>query len=201
MQLINSTSFSIGKAVFIFSVAYMCALFGVQEASAQTNYVVDLSGNGCGNNCADFYNYLANQGVTISNGNSNTQGNPVLTNSGTNSSQYPNYQYTPFPTTDAYYRNNTSAYGTTYGGNRTNAGSGTYNYVQYPYYQYAYFKDPTPTYDSYLAGTYPERFYVYYGKSASDQLSKYQKPFTQVNVGTNTGGTSTGGFTITSIVR
>lgn len=212
MQILNSSTFSILKASFIFAVAFLCASTGVQSVSAQTNYVVDLAGNGCGNNCADFYNYLASQGISISNTTTNNQNNSSNNGSTTGGQisngqigqtgyvQYPYYQYTPFPSTDAYYRNNTSSYGSTYSNSR---GANSINYVQYPYYQYSYFQNPAPKYDSYLAGTYPENYYVYYGKSASDQLAKYQKPSISNTSGSgfSTTNSSGSGFTITSILK
>lgn len=202
MQILNSSTFSILKASFIFALAFLFVCTGTEPVSAQTNYVVDLAGNGCGNNCADFYNYLASQGISVSNGTVNNQNNSSNNGSATGSQigvgqtgqngyvQYPYYQYTPFPSTDAYYRTNTSSYGSTYSNPR---GTNSINYVQYPYYQYSYFQNPGSKYDSYLAGTYPENYYVYYGKNASDQLAKYQK--------TNTASVTGSGFTITSVLK
>lgn len=150
---------------------------GTAEAAA-TNYVIDLSGKGCGNNCADFQNYLAANGVVISsgsNGNTNTTVQPTTQSSSNKSiSPYPYQIYTNFPSTDAYYR--------------AMSATSTYNMPQtYPYQVYTYFQNPGPKYDPYAnnaytnpaqsaAGlsAYPMQYYVYNnGTSAATQLAKY----------------------------
>jgi hypothetical protein len=229
----------------MFAVAMAFGLVGVSKADAattttttpgQSTYYVDVAGNGCGNNCADFYNYLAARGISVGTNNSNTSnssynGVPTGSSNGTNSMnsapvgqngkapstsyvQYPYQVYTPFASaaTNSNGANGSgSAYGTTgansYGANgySTNGTSGsgtqmgTINYVQYPYYAYNYFQDPSSKPDSYLSGTYSDPAYVYYGKDAATQMSKYKKASTPAS--SNANGSSGSGFTITSIIK
>lgn len=209
----------------MFAVAMVFGLAGTSTADAaatttgQSTYFVDVTGNGCGNNCADFYNYLAARGISVGTGTGNVNasystnnGVPVGSTNGTNSMsnvpvgqngkapstsyvQYPYQVYTPFAAAAAGTGAKTNSSGTNASGNQM----GTINYVQYPYYAYNYFQDPASKPDSYLAGTYPESSYIYYGKDASTQMSKYKKTYTATSSGSN--GSSGSGFTITSIIK
>jgi hypothetical protein len=202
----------------MFAVAMVFGLVGTAkvEAAAQSTYFVDVTGNGCGNNCSDFYNFLAGKGISVTSTNNTNTSNS--TNNGSTTSktststtpvgqngrapstsyvQYPYQVYTPFTTAG-------STNGSTTTGNNGTA-MGTINYVQYPYYAYQYFQNPSPKYDSYLSGQYPEYTYIYHGKDATEQMNKYKKtytPTTSTNGFTQTSGTSSGsGFTITSILK
>lgn len=183
------------------------------DAQAQSTYFVDVTGNGCGNNCADFSRFLTSNGISVtSTNNRNTSTSNTSNNNSTSTSatttppttrpttpstgyvQYPYYQYTNFPSTDAYYRASTTKAST--------------SYVQYPYYTYEYFQNPTSKQDSYLSGQYPESNYIYYGKDATEQMNKYKKTYTSTsssNRYTTTGSNPmnsmnpNSGFTITSI--
>ena len=209
MQKIQSISVKIiTNSAFILAIGFLFGVTGVTkvDAQAQSTYFVDIGGNGCGNNRADFYRYLSANGISVTstnNQNTSTSNNNGSTTSATSTAtttrpntpstsyvQYPYYQYTNFPSTDAYYRASTTR---------------TTTYVQYPYYQYAYFQNPAAKYDSYLAGQYPEYNYIYYGKDATEQMNKYKKTYTAT--GTTSRNTASGsglmslnsGFTITSI--
>ena len=189
--------------------------FGVMKADAatQSTYFVDITGNGCGNNCADFYRYLAGQGITVSNTNNtntsnttngsttNTTSTPGSVANPTSYVQYPYQVYTPF--------GSTATSGSTMG---NNSQMGTINYVQYPYYAYTYFQNPASKYDSYLSGQYPESTYIYYGKDATQQMNTYKKTYTATGFGSTSGFTMTNsslpgnynyptgsGFTLTSV--
>lgn len=189
---------------------------GAEKAyAAASTYFVDLTGKGCGNNCADFNNFLAKNGISVtttSNTNSNstnpnglnatatTGGNSTSGNgynngnnrNGYNVPTYPYQIYTNFPSTDAYYQK-TATIGSNTG--------------PYPYNIYNYFENPGPKYDPYTAnnGQYVDKYYVYYnGKSAADQLAKYQSSYTpSYNYGSGYNGYGTnyatgGGFIMTS---
>lgn len=194
------------NSAFILAIGFLFGITGVAkvDAQAQSTYFVDITGNGCGNNCADFYRYLTANGISVTstnNQNTSTSNNNGSTTTGTstintnrpnpsaNNIQYPNYQYTNFPSTDAYNRANSS----------------TINYVQYPYYTYAYFQNPAAKPDAYLAGQYPEYYYVSYGKDATEQMNKYKRTYTSTSStnrynSSTAGSMNTGsGFTITSI--
>ncbi len=209
MQKIQSISIKIiTNSAFILAIGFLFGVTGVAkvDAQAQSTYFVDITGNGCGNNCSDFYRYLTANGISVTstnNQNTSTSNNNGSTTSGTSTAtttqpttpstsyvQYPYYQYTNFPSTDAYYRASTTK---------------TTSYVQYPYYQYAYFQNPAAKYDSYLAGQYPESNYIYYGKDATEQMNKYKKTYTSTSSANRFATTGSGsmntnsGFTITSI--
>lgn len=221
---ITSKILSITPTIFtaMFAIALVFGLVGTAkvEAANQSTYVVDVTGNGCGNNCAAFYNYLAANGISVSSNNSNTSnssnnGVPVTNKSSTSVPvgqngkapstsyvQYPYQVYTPFSSNGGTSGNTNG--GTTTGSNGTTMG--TINYVQYPYYAYQYFQNPAPKYDSYLSGQYPESNYVYYGKDATEQMNKYKKTYTSTTSAnsylTNSAGSNGGsGFTITSILK
>jgi len=194
----------ITNSAFILAIGFLFGVTGVAkvDAQAQSTYFVDITGNGCGNNCADFYRYLTANGISVtSTNNQNTSTSNTSNNNGSTTSsttqpttpttsyvQYPYYQYTNFPSTDAYYRASTTK---------------TTSYVQYPYYQYAYFQNPASQYDSYLSGQYPESNYIYYGKDATEQMNKYKKTYKatgSTNRSTTSGSINpNAGFTITSI--
>lgn len=207
------------KFVSISAIAFVAVLlFGTHgvktaEAATQSSYFVDITGNGCGNNCADFYKYLATQGISVSNTSNNTSNstsnnngstarststastpnsNPNTARPSSNYVQYPYQIYTPFTAADL----NRPASSTNTNG--YNSATGTINYVQYPYYMYSYFQDPTSKYDSYLSGQYPESTYIYYGKDATEQLNKYKKSSTSTSTANKS---SNSGFTITSIIK
>lgn len=221
MQKITKIKSTIGAVtpkalVALFAVALMFGLVGTStvDAATQSTYFVDVTGNGCGNNCADFYKYLASNGISVTSttnsntsnstnngsttGYTSTNGVPVGQNGkapSTSYVQYPYQVYTPFTGAGA---TNGTTNGSTTGNNGTTMG--TINYVQYPYYAYQYFQDPTPKYDSYLSGQYPESAYIYYGKDATEQMSKYKKTYTASSSATPY-STSGSGFTITSILK
>ncbi len=198
----------ITNSAFILAIGFLFGVTGITkvDAQAQSTYFVDITGNGCGNNCADFYRYLTANGISVTNTNNrntSTSNNNGSTTSGTSTAtttrpttpstsyvQYPYYQYTNFPSTDAYYRASTTR---------------TTSYVQYPYYTYAYFQNPASKPDSYLSGQYPESNYIYYGKDANEQMNKYKKTYTSTSsvnrYASTVPGTmnSNSGFTITSI--
>lgn len=188
------------NSAFILAIGFLFGMTGATrvDAQAQSTYFVDITGNGCGNNCADFYRYLTANGISVTSTNNQNTSNNGSTTSGAGTSpipsanniQYPNYQYTNFPSTNAYYGASTS---------------GTINYVQYPYYTYAYFQNPASKPDAYLAGQYPEYNYIYYGKDATEQMNKYKRTYTSTSsanrfTATNPSSMNTNfGFTITSI--
>lgn len=196
---IASYSTSVLKATLFLAIAFgLSGTVGIQKVDAASNYFVDLTGgNGCGNNCADFQNFLASNGISISSstgGNStNTNTNGGNTNSssgsatGTSASPYPYQTYTNFPSTNAFYQK---------------IADYNKNYVAMPTQTYSYYQDPSSKPDSAASGQYPESYYVYYGKDASTQMSKYSKTYKPTVVANNTNstnGSSNSGFTITSI--
>lgn len=208
------------------AIAFTFGFVGVMKADAatQSTYFVDVTGNGCGNNCADFYKYLATQGITVSNTNTtntsnttngsttrttSTSGNVPVGQNGqvpsTSYVQYPYQVYTPFGS-------NSTTTGSNGSTNGNNSQMGTINYVQYPYYAYTYFQNPTPKYDSYLSGQYQDSAYIYYGKDATQQMNTYKKTYTSTGIGSTSGFTMTNpslpsnysypsgsGFTLTSV--
>ncbi len=218
----------------VFAIAFTFGFVGVTKADAQatnqSTYFVDLTGNGCGNNCADFQNFLISNGIyttSTNNQNTSTSNNNGTTSTSTNTGtgtttatstrsnsggipnyvQYPYQVYTNFASTDAYYRTQAAA-SNVYGGTSSNSTG----YVQYPYYGYTYFENPASKYDSYLTGSYPEYNYVYYNKDATEQMNKYKKTYTSQSsntgygAGYNTSGygsnnSGNSGFTITSILK
>jgi hypothetical protein len=206
-NLIKNSSKILSMSVVSIAIALAFGISGVEktEAAEQTSYFVDVTGNGCGNNCADFYKYLATQGISItstknqntstSNSTSNNNGTTTRATSTTQSTtrpatsyvQYPYQIYTPFASTTTA---NTNGY---------TSATGTINYIQYPYYSYAYFQNPTPKVDSAASGQYPESVYVYHGKDATEQMNKYKKTYTSTSTATKPGTNS--GFTITSIIK
>lgn len=196
MKHINFTSSILKATTIAFAVALAFGFAGINkaEAAASSSYIVDITGQGCGNNCAAFYQYLASQGISVtsttnnntSNNGSSTATTTPNTNPSNGISPYPYYTYKNFASTDAYYKATTSP---------------MYNYVQYPTTTYAYYQNPGSKYDSYLAGEYPERFYVYYGQDAAKQLSKYKKASTPASSYSNkpSMGSNNLGFTLTSV--
>ena len=194
---IASYSTSVLKATLFLAIAFgLSGTVGIQKTEAATNYFVDLTGgNGCGNNCADFQNFLSANGVTISSstgGNSsNTNTNGGSTNgsstSGTSASPYPYQTYTNFPSTNAFYQK---------------VADYNKNYVSMPAQTYSYYQDPSSKPDSAAFGQYPESFYVYYGIDSSKQMNKYAKTYKPAASTYNTNSAYTpvnSGFTITSI--
>ena len=198
---IASHSTSILKATLFLAIAFgLSGSVGIQktEAATSSNYFVDLTGgNGCGNNCTDFQNFLAANGITTT---SSTGGNSSNTNtnggnttgtgtiaSGTSASPYPYQTYTNFPSTNAFYQK---------------IADYNKNYVSMPAQTYSYYQDPSAKPDSAASGQYPESYYVYYGTDATTQMGKYTKtykPTVSANNTNSTNGSSNSGFTITSI--
>lgn len=209
MQKIQSISTKIiTNSAFILAIGFLFGVTGVAkvDAQAQSTYFVDITGNGCGNNCSDFYRYLTANGISVTstnNQNTSTSNNNGSTTSSTSTPsttrpttpstsyvQYPYYDYVNFASTNAYYKATSTK---------------TTSYVQYPYYTFAYFENPAPKYDSYLSGQYPESHYVYYGKDATEQMNKYKKTYTPTGTSNRYATSGSGsinpnaGFTITSI--
>ncbi|MBP6974845.1 MAG: hypothetical protein KBB54_02775 [Candidatus Pacebacteria bacterium] len=215
MKKLLNISIAIASIIAIAIVAVTAGTAGMEkvEAAGESTYFVDITGNGCGNNCADFYRYLTANGISVtSTNNQNTStSNTSNTNNGSTTTatstrpttaptastsipnyvQYPYQVYTNFPSTDAY-RKATSTNST--------------NYVPYPYYGYSYFQNPAPKYDPATSGQYPEQVYIYHGTDATAQMNKYKK--TYVPVSSTNGYSSNGlsasrdsGFTITSILN
>ena len=183
MQKITHTiTKTVVTAGMTLSIAFMFGISGLSQAIAQTDstYVLDLTGNGCGNNCSDFYQYLNQNGVSVSSvknqntSTSSTNGNTNTVPANTNA-----------PASSA---------------TRSTASNST-GYVQYPYYSYVYFQNPasaTSTRDTYNYVQYPEQVYVYYGKDVAEQMKPYSRARTS-SYGTSSNTNS--GFTITSIIK
>lgn len=202
MKYINITSKIAKVSTFALAIVLALGVSASNTAIAQSStYIVDLNGNGCGNNCSDFYQYLAANGISVTssttnNTNSTTNNGSTSANTGngntvpntSSASPYPYYTYTNFASTNSYYKATSSP---------------ILSVPQYPTTSYSYYQNPAAKYDSYLAGDYPDTHYIYYGKDATEQMAKYKKtyvPTSSTNT-TNRPSASNGnlGFTITSV--
>lgn len=221
MELI--TSRTIIKAFVGASLAAAFLFVGVQQANAAT-YVVDASGQGCGALCQQIQAYFNSQNSnqnassTTNNNSNNGSNNGSSTNNGGNGNgngngngqnQNPNYYpyqiWTPFQATQDYYARQQSY------GQATSTNGGRYPYQIYTQYG----SQPNPQYNNgsngYNGGytnyqPYPQQMYMYYGKSASTQMSQYQKPQQNPSYGSSSYGypnqngypVTSGGFVMTS---
>ncbi len=195
--------------VLAFALAFSHA--GKAEATSST-YLVDTTGNGCGNGCAELYAYLNtlnannNASSTTNTNNSNSTGGTASTGStptstgNTTSVPYGSYVQNPYQIY-SYWQKATSTALTT-----------STPYVQNPYQIYNTYQ-PSYGYSSgstnypgstYSPGYYPQPVYVTYGssKSASAQINQYKQNNPYSYGGTNYAtGTNAGGFVITKIIK
>lgn len=218
---IKNLIFSVASTALMLALAFALAFSNAGKAEATSStYLIDTTGNGCGNGCSELYAYLNtlnannNASSTTNTNNSNSTGGTTSTSStptstgGTTSVPYGSYVQNPYQIY-SYWQKATSTTPTT----------STTPYVQNPYqiyntYQpsYGYSSGSTNTAGStsYNPGYYPQPVYVTYGssKSASAQINQYKQtsPYGyNSSYGANYGaGTSSGngsGFVITSIIK
>ncbi|MCF7864975.1 MAG: hypothetical protein K9M11_00515 [Candidatus Pacebacteria bacterium] len=166
----------------MFAIALVFGLVGTTqvEAAAQSTYFVDITGNGCGNNCSDFYKYLTANGISVGTNNTNTSN---YTNNGASTSN--------------------AGYSVPVGQNGKVPSS---NYTQFPYQIYTPFASANTNYQPYVPVQYPEYIYIPYGKDATEQMNKYKKTYTSTaSAGAYSPNSSASngnsGFTITSILK
>lgn len=153
------------------------------SSSNQSTYIVDLTGQGCGNNCADFYQFLSSNGISLSSSNSTGNGTNINTNTGTGtrpvtatgtstrpgSYQYVNYPYqvyTYFPTTNLggnSINGVNNMYGSNAGFTQTSGTPGPYNS--------GYSTGTTGTYGTNYT-LYPYQTYTYY-QNPSQKYDSY----------------------------
>ncbi len=180
----HTLTLNILKHIAIVAFSFVVMFIGAAKAeAASTTYIIDTTGQGCGNQCAELYRYLAQINANNNTGTS-TNGTGTSTATTTQPQQYPYQIYKNFSSTDDYYRSVASSSSKT---------------GPYPYQMFSYFQNPAPKYDPYLTGQHPEQFYTYYGKSASAQLAKYQKPAQAQNAYANQYNDPSRGFSMTSI--
>jgi hypothetical protein len=192
------------NSAFIVVLALVFSSVGIVEAEAKTEstYIVDLTGNGCGADCAEFYQYLISNGISLTTtNNQNTNVSvPINTNtasstntsnsiatttvqSNTASSTYVPYQYYQYVTPPS-------------------TSTGSSSYVPYQYYQYA-----TPQSTNIAPSTYvPYQEYVYFQKPTSKSaLNTSSNSVSNSPIQNNTTIQKTinpdSGFTITAILN
>ncbi len=197
--------FSTLSIALVFMVGMAMTFFNSSKADAEsTTYIVDTTGNGCGNSCAELYAYLEtinsnnNASSTTNTNNSNSGSGSSTSTAPTNnaggSTAYDNYVQYPYQIYSYWQPVATSTTNT-----------GLTNYTKYPYQVYNTYK---PSYTSSSnSAYYPQPVYVTYNsdKSASSQVNQYKQTsaYGYNSYGTaSTGNTSgTGGFVITSIIK
>lgn len=180
MQILSNNTIML-KSFFTYSVAVaivLIAFFSATTAEAGTTYVLDLTGNGCGGQCAQLQEYLnslntgnsnSNNNSTSTNGTSTSTSTTTSTTSTSTSGTYnPGYTYTPAPNLQYNYSPSTLSY---YKNSQTGAGTGTAPGAvsavgKYP--AYTYFRNPADSYyGSQTQNPYPPQQYVYYGSAGA----------------------------------
>lgn len=134
--MIKSTFIYAGAVLIVFG-----AYFSTPITASAATYLIDLSGNGCGSQCAELQEYL-NSLNSNSNSNSSSTSSTDANGSGDQATvpTYPNLQYQYSSSTLAYYQRNQQPT--------------TSNLYAYP--TYSYFANPAGAYPSSYPGTaYP----------------------------------------------